>query len=143
LLFRKQPKCRRRPAKAHSYEWEFPEEYPSVPYLHRLNRTRLLQGKCRTRLNKTVRPENMSIFAHTITLLILLFITGEFAWTVSVAAKHQHNPAGNISIIAPAFVLLLYLIGVFLENLKNKPKRHWFVIYALIILTIIYPAIIC
>ena len=36
---------------------EFPEKYPSVPYLHRLNRTRLLQDKCRTLLNTTVRQK--------------------------------------------------------------------------------------
>ena len=35
----------------------YPEEYPIVPYLHRLNRKRLLQDKCRTLLINTVRQK--------------------------------------------------------------------------------------
>jgi len=45
-----------------------------VPYLSRLNRTRLLQGKCRTLLNTTVGLQIMTPRNHTIIALALAVI---------------------------------------------------------------------
>jgi hypothetical protein len=47
-----------------------------VPYLHRLNRTRLLQGKCRTLLNTTVREKSMKTAIYVLTALSILSCFG-------------------------------------------------------------------
>ena len=45
-----------------------------MPYLHRLSRTRLLQGKCRTLLNTTVRQKSIQTPVMRILLCLVLIL---------------------------------------------------------------------
>ena len=85
----------------------------------------------------------MSFVGHVITLILLLFVTSEIGWMSASQASIQHLPGSSMATLPPILVLCLYLIGVVIENLKRKPKRHWFVIWVLIIMFMIYPAVIC
>lgn len=79
----------------------------------------------------------MSFLRHLITLILLLFITGESGWTSTSRTDLQHHNDGRIAIIAQLMVITLYLVGVALENTKMNSNRNWAVIWISIILTMI------
>ena len=72
-----------------------------MPYLHRLNRTRLLQGKCRTLLNTTVRYK-MNFVRHWKILRALSILGLVALTTLSILLLEEY--------VRSSFVLWIYLM---------------------------------
>jgi len=80
----------------------------------------------------------MSLLAHTITVLMLVFLSSEVAAIAGSWTQELKLPGSSIATLTPIIVLSAYLLAVILENTSKWSRLIW----VLVGLFMVYPAVI-
>ena len=80
----------------------------------------------------------MSLLVHTITVLMLVFLSGEVAAIAGRWTQQLRLPGSSIATLTPIIVLFAYLLTVILDNTRKWYRFSW----ALVVLFVVYPAVI-
>jgi hypothetical protein len=80
----------------------------------------------------------MSLFAHTITVLMLVFLSSEVAAIAGSWTQQLKLPGCSIATFTPILVLSAYLLSVILEKTSKWSRLTW----VLVGLFMVYPAVI-